>query len=473
MDSNPLNAASEATLAEVQHSTASKVAAALHAAAAPAAPTPSPAPAAPAAPAPPLAAQPVPAPAPAVAPVAPAPAAPAAPAAPVPATTAAGSPPASPQPGPITIDPNNLNDAARRALEMEGGDVERALQRYLEFNNRLAQDARAARPTTTPTDGAPAPAPQPGTPAPVPATAAPAPAPASTPAPAPAPPAAHVDADQEIKDQVLALVRQDPECVRLGTRFREDSEKITGLFNEQAGTGKIPELETKVKTNELRLTLPEVQNNEILQEEINTELRTLRSDLLHANLELERLTLRKERTQRDYTERKQGYRTRVEGTINARAENQRRQAESAARIENEAQALTAVWPHALTVVATKHNIPETLIPALDARAQTIAYASLEQGLYVDNVAAFLDGVAAEMVTEAEAFHRELVAAAGSTVLTRTQVMGTGAITPPGAPPSAPPASSPSSTPAAAGDPLTTMYDEKRRLLSTMFRQARA
>lgn len=469
-----LDASKEAQLKEIQHSAASRLAETLgqlreqgisiqQAIAAPdsrPSSSPSPAPPSPAsAPEPP---------AHAVAPAEAAPVAPAAPAQPAPAATpsatpaATGSPPASQQPGPITINPDeDLTEAARKALEIAGGDVNAALERMLQYNNRLAELRRAEK-----SGQAPPPA---GTAAP-PASAdpsAPPPAPTAAPAPAPEPPAPPADPAVTVEKQVAEILRSDPECVRLASEYRQNNTRLSELYDEESGKGSISELVEKVRAHELRLTLPEVTENEYLKDSIADELRGLRADLQIQRLEYERLSMRNERVVGRFNEKRGEVRHRLEDQARRSEEETRRKAESADRIERDATELTLAWKPALHLVAAKHNLPESAIPRLDRRARTEALANLNNGIYVHNLPEFLEGVVSDMVAEADEWHRHQTAQHGNAAHLRTQVMGSGAI---GNPPASVPANAPAAPQPTGRNPLDALYEQKRAGLSDQFRR---
>lgn len=343
-----------------------------------------------------------PAPAPASSPTPdPAPAPPAQAAPPTEATPPAAPPqvpPAAAPAAPTTIDTNGLSPDAQRFLQMQGGDVNQALAKAMEYNNRLAALARGEAPAPGAPPAAPAAPPAPATPAPAPTVAAPQ-----------APPAAAPVDPKAIQAEVDRLLGADQEAVRLATEFANDVQRVQEIDAQQ------PNLDGEIAYLTRRLQDGDVKEDEaagsIIKEQIRDlkELRAERRDTV--------------RHAQDLDVRYNGRASAYEQRINTREQAARTQAESDAKVERHAEALSVAWLPGVQRAITDNKIPAALAPKFEVLARRAALANLELGFAVEDVPAFLDKEAKDFLEVVDLGHRERAAELGDKVRDRANQPG--------------------------------------------------
>jgi len=272
---------------------------------------------------------------------------------------------------------------------MKGGDANRALAEALRDNNRLAELSR-----TAPTAPA-APAGQP------PGTVA---APASPPAPEVPPLDAPVELDAKaVEDHVARLVDEDPDLAKLARQYDTAHDRILAIAGEDGQSGKVAEISREIDRLEYRLTLPDT--DEFAKDPIRQEIRDKRFSLQELKAERRDLQADQKDFKARYQERAGAYRQRVTSALTQQAQAERQRAARDQSITRHTEALKAEWEPAISRAATKHHIPDELLDSFRSRARTQALANLEQGITVDEIDPFMDGVALGLVTDLDTYHR--------------------------------------------------------------------
>jgi len=273
---------------------------------------------------------------------------------------------------------------------MEGGDVNRALARALGMNNRLAELTRTA-------PGAPAaPAGQPT------GTAA---APATPAAPEVPPLDAPVELDPKVVEETVArLVDEDPDLAKLAKQYDTAEDRIRTIAGEDGQSGKLAEISREIDRLEYRLTLPDT--DEFAKDPIRQEIRDKKFSLQELKAEKRDLVADQKDWQGRYKERAGAYRQRVTSALTQQAQAERQRAARDQSITRHTEALKTEWAPAVARAAQRHHIPDTLVDRLNRSARTQALANLEQGITVDEIDAFMDDVAKDLIADLDTFHRE-------------------------------------------------------------------
>lgn len=309
------------------------------------------------------------------------------------------APPATAPAAPTTIDTSGLSPEAQRFLQMQGGDINQALAKALEYNNRLAAVARGE-------------APAPGTPPAAPATP---PAAGTTPAPAPTaaapqvPPAAAPVDPKAIQAEVDRFLGADQEAVRLATEFAADVQRVQEI------DAQVPNLDGEIQYLTRRLQDEDVKGDEVAEGNIREKVRDLKE------LRAERRDV--VRHAQDLDGKYNGRAAQYEQRINGRYEAERAKADSDAKVNSHAEALSVAWQPAVQRAITTNKIPASLAPKFEVLARRAALANLELGFAVEEVDSFLDKEAKDFLEVGDAYHREKAAELGDKTRDRAMQPG--------------------------------------------------
>lgn len=330
-------------------------------------------------------------------------------AAPQPAVQPPGSPPAEPQPAMptpgnvITLDPSSLSPAAAKMLQIAGGDPVKALELGLDYNNRLGAKGQAAAAPPTPEgqqkppEAAPPPA-EPGTPQ---EAAPPSPATPEPPAEPQVDPATLAPPDV-VKQQLEATLDNDPNVQPLVAAWTANDARLKEMGNPGQGpellgaTGKFAELRDKITQNTLRLGIPEVTNDPLLQAEIKDEIRNLRSELLTARQEALIIEAEQEKLYRQYSSVAEDRRTRIASQLGQKVAAQRY-----------AESISQAWPSAVDRAVQAAGIPPELRADFAERAHDAFLVAMQRAQVIEahHLDTFLGGVAKKMAAGMDLAHR--------------------------------------------------------------------
>lgn len=338
-------------------------------------------PAAPEAPAPP----PAPAPAPSEPSPAPAPPVQAAPVAPVPAAPA-GTP--APTPGAA---PEITDAAARRFLEMSGGDLNRALAKALEYNNRLGDLYRQSPELFQP--GAVA---DPHRAAPVTPTLFEPPPPAP-----PEPPQVEVD-PAAIQATVTQAVHQDPVATSLIREWYGNQQVLQGFDTKKL------EIQQRISYNELKLKDPDYASpDDLRRPQIENDLSRLQNELGLVEARENRLLMQQERLSQRFDQRSAVIHQAISTNMQQRAEEEAYTAFEQQLEAAELRKTQIEWPSALDRCIKENNIPPEQVEDFkrDAAVQFHAAMGADPNLVIQDMYAFLSPVAKNLVARLDRYHR--------------------------------------------------------------------
>lgn len=313
------------------------------------------------------AAQPVPAPEPQQAQPAPAP-----PKTPD-QTQPAVPPPAGQPPAPITIDPNSLSPEARRYYEMQGGDINKALEHALRDNNELGKRGVREAPWEEPKTAEP---------------------------PLIADPKA-------IEAHLTGLLDEDPIAVA----------KVTEYVTAAQALKELPPL-NKIQAD-ISYFGRRLQEKDILPDERDTFREQLREarELRDQRVEIQRQA---DEANNAYVERARFYRGRIDEALQA----QQQQAETDEKIESHAQWFAEAWPQSVHRIAQKHGFTPSQSERLAQRAHQAAFVQTHfKGESVDDIDGFVDKQAVGLKAEWDEVHRELSAVYGQKAVERAAQPG--------------------------------------------------
>jgi hypothetical protein len=304
-----------------------------------------------------------------------------------------GSPPAEPQPAPtptnaFTLDLSSLPPDAAKMLEIAGGDPIKALQLGLQYNNRLGSKGQAQSQPQPPPPAEAVPAP--ATPEPAPVQAAP------QPDAEPEPPPETLADPQAVVENLKVRLDSDPSVQPLVDSWQANETRLRELGDPAANTGLFGQIHDQIRTAELRLKIPEVQNDPLLRTEIAEEIKQARAELITARTEA--MTLRAE--QRELTAR-----------YNQAAEEHRRliATDLGRRVaaQRYAQRITQAWPTAVDRAIADTGIPKELRSNFAKRAHDTFMLAINRGQSIGahELAPFLNALGKEMAQELDTAHR--------------------------------------------------------------------
>lgn len=337
---------------------------------------------------------------------------PASPAAPVsepappaatPAQTTAPTPPT-----PTTLDPSSWSPEARRSLEMEGWDghspitpdlVAKVAERKLEFNNRLADQARALK------AGTPAP-PEPAQAQPAAQPAAPAPQPVSEPAstaPAPTPPELDI---AQVPQQVTAALDSDPTAAQMVEQYVRNDARLNQLNSEL-----LVKAQQDYYYEQRRLEAPETKADPVLADETARRGQLAALTLERLLGERERLSLSQEALTQRYDRKASEVRARLEGQIAERVAATRR-----------AEELARSWQPSLERVFTTAVVPPEQRPFIARYVADAFTARVREGGTVPDIEGFMTQTTRDALAAFDGFHRTKMGQYGAQAHARTDVV---------------------------------------------------
>ena len=332
------------------------------------------------APAPAVEAAPPPAPAPSEPEPVATPAVPAAEPAP-----AAVSAPAT-TPAPISVQ----DPAAKRFLEMHGGDPEKALKAAMEYNNRLSALAKT-HPEAFRAGGVADPT--------VPLPDVPFVPPTVPPEPIPVQP---VELDPaQVRAETQAAVDQDAQATALIGKFAQNDTRLRTINTEARQIeGDLLYLQAKLKD-------PDFSADELKAADIKDKIRDARQEL--GILRQERIGLDAEQQQLDlrFQQRRQMAQDWVVSQLQSQA-NEQAMAQAVTQERNVSyQQLAAAWPSALDRAVQFHKIPADQVANFKKRAKVEAQARMgaDSSFALDDVDSFVQPLAKTFVEEMDGYHR--------------------------------------------------------------------
>jgi hypothetical protein len=212
-----------------------------------------------------------------------------------------------------------------------------------------------------------------------------------------------------IQDEVDRLLGADQEAVRLATQFAEDVKRVDEIDKQ------CPNIDAELKYLERRLGEDDVKEDDFKASQLRERVRDLKE------LRAERRDVVRHANDLDasYNRRAGAYEQRV----HARYEAERRQADSDAEVNRQAEQLSVAWMPAVQRAITTNKIPESLKTSFESFARRGALANLELGFTVDDVDSFLERQAKEFIETAQTFHREMAGQYGNDVRARTETPG--------------------------------------------------
>lgn len=335
-----------------------------------------------------------------------------------PATSAAPEPSGTPAPASSISDP-----AARRFLEMNGGDLERALSKALRDNNRLAELARVSPELFKPGAVAdPAHPPQPAEPRlfdePPPATPS-----------AVEPPQVFLDPNV-IQAHVNQAVHQDAESTAYIREWINNRDQLTKFSNDRS------ELMSRIAYNEAKLKDPDFSPDDLRRGPVENEIARLQNQLGLVEAREGRLQMQQERLGSRFDARQAQLRQAIESSLQQQAEEEAFTAYEQS-LEAEQIARTRVeWPSALDRCIRENNIPPEQVEDFRADAVRAFEAAMgrDPNLVIQDMYAFLSPVAKAVVARLDRYHRvrstQYATAAATRAATPSPATGPGTAPPP-------------------------------------------
>ena len=367
-------------------------------------------------------------------------------------------PPASPAPAvPGTPEPavqpvsQFTNPAAQRFLEMHGGNVEEALAKALDYNNRLSAFAKA-HPEAF----------QPGGPA-FPAGAPVAP---ETSTPFVEPQALAPEVPPPVADAAMNWEEISAETDRVATKVDEVCRGYTNqwLANDKA----IKEAASEIQQRQQRLGYIDsllkddsIELPELKAEDYKDERRTLMSEIATMRQEAMLRVLHNERLDDAFRQRRSQIQDHIAGQYRSRAQEQAFTAELQ-QIENaEYQRLSTSWPGALTRTIEALKIAPDLKADFESYAKQMANASLaDPNFEITDVDAFMSSVGRQYVGLVDRYHRAQAAQYGT--LAQARAASPSPVPGPGTPAPATPVHSQVASPEQAMEDASRFLRERLR-----------
>lgn len=367
----------------------------------------------------------------------------------VPATAAAPEPPvpaaAAPVAPPAPVPPvtTELTDpAARRYLEMNGGNVEKALAKAIHDNNRLGalykehpeffRPGAVADPTKPPT------LPEQLFEDPPPAT----------------PTLAPVELDQNaIQVQVDQAVFKDPEATNLVRSYMANQQQLQTMAAERA-----QHEQRSAYINQLLSDNTLLPSDDLRRGEYSNELARLEQKISIIESRESRLQMNNDRLSNQFDTRKQIISDYIVGDVRQRAEAEALTAHQQAVEQAEYRRVLTEWPIAIDRCVKEFNIAPEQVEDFKLNAKRLVDATLaDPNRTIGDLYTFLAPEAKETIERLDRYHRARAAqyAAGAATRSATPSPATGPGTP--VPPSAPPVS-----PEDAMRQATLMYRQRIR-----------
>lgn len=297
------------------------------------------------------------------------------------------SAPEPPVPGAATLD---LSDpAARRFLEMHGGDPNKALASALGYNNRLAAAYRE-NPERFQAGGDLDPNREIEFDEPV-----------LFEDPPPDAPSLDYEVDPgAIQAAVNAAVHQDANSTSLITTFMQNRQQLEGLQTQaNQHTSEIQYLER-------RLQDPEIVDDDLRRPDIENQIERLQTKLDRVETQGDRLMSANERLNGQFISRRDQIAAHIEGEMTQQAEEETLTAYEHSVEQQEYQKALVEWPSALERCIRENNIPPEQVEDFKADAQRAFKAEMsDPNAVIDDMYAFLSPVAKDMVARLDRYHR--------------------------------------------------------------------
>ena len=280
----------------------------------------------------------------------------------------------------LISDINSLKPETIRALEMEGWTREQPVtqelldrlgSRYVEFNNRAAELARRLK-----GDGDGGKPPQTEGQPPVPVTS-----------------------QEQLEQELGQRIKQDQECVSWVGEYQANARSRETLSQSVATAEK--EIERVVD----RLGYPEVKEDEFRAKELTEQLRQHRSDLLHAQLQMDRIDAKNDRLDGKFRQRRDQHADEIRRQV-LQAE---RKASEDAEINGYASEFSTKVGDAVSRVAAEFGFRDPgLVEDLHqaVRMEGLQRVSSEDGEAIEDVDGFVRQVAEKRKSRMEAYHRD-------------------------------------------------------------------
>lgn len=322
--------------------------------------------------------------------------------APDPAPAPSGTP-ATPAATPAISDP-----AARRFLEMNGGDVERALARALSFNNRLSElhkvspelfrSGAVADPhrEALPTDPQLFEEPPPVT-------------------PSIEPPQVSLD-PSVIQAHVTQAVHQD----ETSTAYIREWSANKATLDQHAQTRN--ELMSKIAYNENKLKDPDFSPDDLRRGPVENEIARLQNQLGLVEARESRLQIQQERLSARFDARQQQIRNYVESVLQQQAEDEAYTAHEENLATAEYHRVTREWPAAISRCIQENAIPPEQVEDFKADAVRAFEAAMgrDPDLVIGDMYTFLSPVAKSLVQRLDRYHRVRAGQYAGQAATRAQ-----------------------------------------------------
>jgi hypothetical protein len=289
------------------------------------------------------------------------------------------------------LSPETIADpAARRYLEMTGGDVNKALAKALRDNNRLAELYRVS-PELFRTGG-PADPKQP-------------PPPADRlelfeePPPV-APPVEPVIDEAAIQVEVNSRVYADPQSTSLIREFMADQQQLNGI------RGRVDVLTREAGYLEQKLKDPDFGPDDLRRPEVENKLFRIQQEQGVLEGRIFRLESKGDRLDQQFRQRRAMIEQGVASEYYRQAEEQAYTATAHQVETSEYQRVMAEWPAALNRVVSENGIPQELLADFKADAIREFQAALsDPNTVIDDLYSFLAPRAKRIVERMDRYHR--------------------------------------------------------------------
>lgn len=312
--------------------------------------------------------------------------------------------PPEPEP-PATESPSDITDpAARRFLEMHGGDPNKAYAKAMEYNNRLAALAKEHPELFQP--GAPA------DPRQVPEFDEP----VLFEEPQPETPTLDYEVDQTaIRDTVQAKVFEDPHAVSFIQQFQANEQQRLAKDTEKT------QLQRRINYLEDKSKDPDLAPDDLRRGEISTELDRLENKLSRIENEIYRIDSQNFQLNQQYVARREQIYEEIATQADQTAQEEAFTKYEQALEEQEFRKTMVEWPSALDRVIKENEIPQELVEDFKADARREFQAAMaDPEMVIEDMYAFLAPKGKDIKARLDRYHRVQSGRYATQVQTRAQ-----------------------------------------------------
>jgi hypothetical protein len=211
-------------------------------------------------------------------------------------------------------------------------------------------------------------------------------------------------APEQVQQWANQYVAQDQACLKLDQSYRENAARLTVLTDPNSPESHIAAAK-EVQKLQAWLQFPQVAEDEFAKANIQSQLANARAEYQARKLEAQGLDLENRDIRTQFEQRKGEYVSR----INQHYANQKReyeaQQETQQLITRHATELNTAWGPAVSRTVAQFQIPESEIEDFKADLRTEAMATLEAGIKVEDLDAFMGKHAKRLMDRLDRNHR--------------------------------------------------------------------